>query len=738
MGIKHVCNKHSMQVLKDDKVIELRYYSNKSIRMDYYSKKTTNYDFLWDGQEESMDLNDFLFCQDEGRCSFKNTAADSSVEVCAQNDMQNIEFKRNGVSVKLEEYNIFEKRINNEMTSGGKLKFAVSKKQSYYGLGQQQNNVLDYAGHKVEVFHNYKAKGGETIGVPVLISSEKYAIIVNNPAQTVVDLEIDGIITWEIDCTKDISVVIVFGETIKELYKEIKLVVGEIPLPLKSSLGYIQCKQRYESQEEILEVAKKYREKKYPIDMMVVDWFYWQYLGDMDLWTKDWPTPKMMTQELQEMNLDCMISVWPRFMKESRNYAYLEQNGFFVKDETGETVYGTPDDQRGALIDTTNQDASKWYWDTIYNNLAQKGFNAWWTDENEPDLWPYDYQLHAGKGYEIFNLYPYTHTKAIYEGHREKCKDRCCILSRSAFLGAQRFGTQFWSSDIYPTWGVLEKQIPTAINFSATGMGYWSSDIGGWQSLPDYRGKSSFTASELLLETQGSTEGVVLSDEFPELYVRWFQFGAFSPIFRAHGTRDENEVWSYGEAQEVILVKILKLRYKLMPYIYSMAYLLMRDNTPILRGMFLEFDDIECKNCKSQYMFGDSILVAPVTEKGSRTKKVYLPSGQDWYFFWNNKKYQGGQYVEVQAPIDEIPLFIKENSILPMQDEVESTKQTVDKINLKVYGTGDSYFELYEDDGTSYKYENGVFDITNIAIIDKKLNVSGSRVAGAFLVEFIQ
>lgn len=719
--MEEIYNKDLVKSLGDERNLELRYYSEKSVRIDYYSEKTANYSFLWDeiGHKNGDDTKTL------------------NVEVNFQNEMRSIEFKREKVLILLEEYCIYDKMINNQMTSGARLRFKVSENQSYYGLGQQQNNILDYAGQKVEVFHNYKAKGGETIGVPILISSEKYAIIMNNPSQIIVDLEKDGDITWEIDCTKDISFIIVFGDTMKDLYKEIKLVVGEIPMPLKSSLGYIQCKQRYESQNEILEVAREYRKKNYPIDMMVVDWFYWQYLGDMDLWIKDWPTPEKMTEELKTMDLDCMISVWPRFMKESRNYDYLEQRSFFVKDENGETVYGTPDDQRGALIDTTNPEASKWYWNIIYKNLAKKGFNAWWTDENEPDLWPYDFELYAGKGYEIFNLYPYTHTKAMYEGHRENCEGRCCILSRSAFLGAQRFGTQFWSSDIYPTWGVLEKQIPTAINFCATGMGYWSSDIGGWQSLPDYRGKSSFTASELLLETQGSSEGVVLSDEFSELYVRWFQFGAFSPIFRAHGTRDENEVWSYGAEEEKMLVKILKLRYDLMPYIYSMSYKLMKDNTPILRGLFVEFEDKECRNCKNQYMFGDSILVAPVTTKGARTRKVYLPAEHNWYCYWTNEKYQGGQYLDVEAPLDQIPLFIKENSILPMQENVQSTKQIVDKIILKVYGSGESSFVLYEDDGKSYGYENGDFDITNINIKDTQLKVEGERNENFFFLKYI-
>ena len=696
--------------------MKIKQYSEKCIRFDYIKEEPT--DDFW----------------------LKNKGDEPSEKI-----KQAIEFNNKDIKLDLENknlkkisYEIYPKEIRGSEKTAGKINFEVTKGAAYYGLGQQQKNDLDYAGKRIEVYHNYKGEGGEITGVPILISSSKYAIIINTAAQVVCDLRTDGVISFEIDYCKDLSFIVLWADTMLGLYAEIKNVIGAVPMPLKSSLGYIQCKQRYDSQEELLNVARKYREKKYPIDMMVVDWFYWQHLGDMDLWTKDWPDAKNMNEELKSMDFDTMISVWPRFMKESRNYHYLEKEKYLVVDDDGEVVYGTEDDRRGALIDSTNDKASKWFWDTMHQNLGEKGFDAWWTDENEPDLWPYDYTFAKGKGYEIFNIYPYSHSKAIYDGHRKDCGNRCCILSRSAFLGVQQFGTQFWSSDIYPTWEVLKKQIPTAINFCASSMGYWSSDIGGWQPLPDYQGRFGFDDHELVLETTDENSELVLSREYPELYVRWFQFGAFSPICRAHGTRDENEVWSFGEAAEEIIVKYLKLRYKLMPYIYSMAYKLMNENIPLLQGMFLIFDDEELKNCKDQYMFGDSLLVAPVVERGAKNRKVYLPAGMRWYDFWTNECFEGGQMMTVETPLELMPIFVKENTILPMQDVKNSTKDKVDKIILKLYGVNTAEFVLYEDDGCTYNYENGEFEITNIIVDQDGIKVKGARTEGDFIISRIE
>lgn len=701
--------------------------NEKDIYLWFYDENTVHFSYATGEIFENACLN-----QEAKITNFKKSENEDFITIDTNSLTIKIEKKSGEISfiktekiVKLKAYELFEKEIMGDKVLGSEIVFENDPTESFYGLGQQQENILDYSGNKIEVFHNYKGKGGEKIGVPFLVSSSAYGIIFNNISQTTVDVNIGGKTTFYGDCVKDASFIISMAENIDELYKSYWQIVGKMPMPLKSSLGYIQCKQRYKTQDEVLEVARKYREKNYPIDMMVVDWFHWKVLGDLAVDETNWQDCNAMNKELNGMDIDCMISVWPRFMKESQNYEHIEKNNWFATNQDGEVVYGTENDRRGALIDTTNPECGKWYFDTIAKNYGEKGFNAWWTDENEPDLWPYEFKLHAGKGYEVFNLYPFTHSKAIYDGHRSKYNHRCCTLSRAAYLGAQQFGTQFWSSDIYPTWEVYEKQITTAINFCATGLGLWSSDIGGWQRLPDE--DKVKTDNSLLLETKGSLKGVVTLKDFPELYVRWFQFSVFCPVLRAHGTRNENEVWSYGEDNEKILVDFLKLRYRLMPYIYSNIFKLHKYGTPILRGLFMDFSfDENVKSIKDEFLFGSSILVAPVTKQGENEREVYLPKGVNWYDFFTGEKFKGGQTISVKAELNSIPLFVRENSIIPMGEVVENTKTPQKNIELWVYGEN-AEFDLYEDDGVSYNYEKGDFNLTKITYKKGELEIFDNK-----------
>jgi alpha-D-xyloside xylohydrolase len=622
------------------------------------------------------------------------------------------------MQLKVLDYELLPKTIHSTQVYEANAIVSAEIGESFYGLGQQQTHTLDYANQRIEVFHNYKGEGGERIGIPFLVSSRNYGIIWNTLSQSVFEPGKNGKSHFHSDAAKDVSLFLLLGKNYNDIYYQYRLLTGITPIPLKSTLGYIQCKQRYKNQDEVLAVGHRYREKKYPLDMLVVDWFYWKILGDMDLNPEDWPDSQAMNAELKGMGIDTMISVWPRFMKDSRYYDKLEAEGWFVKDKDGRTVYGTEDDRRGALIDTTNEEASSWYWNTIRENLASKGFNAWWCDEDEPDLWPYEYYFAAGPGFEQFNLYPYTHCKAIYTGHRSSQKERCSILSRSAYLGAQQFGTQFWSSDIYPTWDALRRQIPAAINFCATGFAWWSSDIGGWQALPDYQDENS--DNSLLLDTKNSGLGIVNSQTFPELYIRWFQFSVFCPVFRAHGTRAENEVWSYGAKAEVILVRYLRLRYQLMPYLYSQAYQVYATGAPVLKGMFMEFDDLNVRDIKDQFLFGPSLLIAPILEEGKQKRMVYLPKGCQWYDFWTEECFDGGQPIEVTAPLDSIPVFVRSGSILPLGKAVQSTKEKQRDIELRVYRGSDCTFALYGDDGRTYAYENGEYELNEIRWSEKE------------------
>jgi alpha-D-xyloside xylohydrolase len=432
-----------------------------------------------------------------------------------------------------------------------------------------------------------------------------------------------------------------------------------------------------------------------------------------------------MNKQLHEMGFHTMISVWPRFVPGSRYYDTLLKNGWFEHLADGTPTNGLPYDRAGSDIDTTNPDAANWYWDRINENYVSKGFDAFWADETEPDLPPNGSYFHIGPGTMFFDVYPLYHTAAFYNGMRKDMHERALILARDSYLGAQRNGTIFWSSDISGNWDTLKRQVPTGINFVASGMPYWSTDIGGWQYLPGYHKPER----PVLIDPSDARAEVNHYDDYPELYVRWFEYGAFQPNFRTHGSRPENEVWSYGKQAEPILEKYLRLRYELMPYIYSLGHFSNQTGAPFMRGLFMDFgDDPKVANIGDEYMFGPSLLVAPVTEQGRTSREVYLPAGADWFNFWTNERVHGGQAVMVNAPIEIIPLFVRAGSILPMGEPVESTNEIQKIASLRVYPGTDAEFDLYNDDGTTYNYEKGQSELTHLHWSDatRKLSRSGA------------
>lgn len=720
MSVEYVIMHDCIIIPLNDGKIVLKMYSNKTISFSY--AKTTSYENPCLSQDFiDINPNDLDISSSDEKLYFRI----GKISVAYEKKTGKLTFKWTNKELSILNYELKQKEINEKLYTEGILQLSSLESEAYFGLGQHQDHFVNLARKKLNVFHDYKGNGGEQIGIPFLVSSNKYGVIFNTQSQVKASIGITGVTEFIGDCVSDVNCILFFGENNEDIYKSYRDVTGVTPMPLKSSLGYIQSKQRYKNQKEVLNIARKYRESNYPIDMLVVDWFHWKVLGDLSLDSEYWPNPKSMNEELSSLDIDSMISIWPRFMKESKHYNFLEEKGWLATDVDGNIVYGTPDDQRGALIDTTNPECRKWLFDTIYDSYGKDGFNAWWTDENEPDLWPYDFKFDEGMGFEIFNLYPYRHSQSIYEGHRKVCKNRCCTLSRSAYLGAQKFGTQFWSSDVYPTWDVLKRQIPTAINFCATGMGYWSSDIGGWQELPSERECDNDDVSSLLLKTESNKEGSVTLENYPELYIRWFEFSVFCPIFRAHGSREENEIWSYGKEAELILAKFLRLRYKLMPYIYSQAYEIYKSGYPLLRGLFLDFSSDEiATSLTDEYMFGPALLVAPVVVQGETSRNVYLPIGSNWYDFWTNEKYDGGQWISVKAPLDTLPLFVKEDSLIVFGNEVQSTKDEQNIISVRSYTTNSKPFTFYNDDGVTYSYESGEYTSIILQVVDGKLVTS--------------
>jgi alpha-D-xyloside xylohydrolase len=604
--------------------------------------------------------------------------------------------------------------------------FRSPKDEHYYGLGQNQEGYMDRRGHVVRCAHDYNAPAGQSVCVPFVVTNYGYGLIWDNPSRTTVAFGFNDQTRWTSDVGQRVSFFVIAGKTYDEIYEGYRLLTGSTPMLPKSAYGYIQCKQRYTSQKEVLDVARGYRDRHLPADVMVVDWFYYSKMGQMDMDPAKWPDPAEMNRQLHAMGFHSMISVWPRFVKGSRFYDMILKNGWFMHLADGTPTNGLPYDRAGSDIDTTNPEAAKWYWDTVRDNFVKKGFDSFWADETEPDLPPNGSYFHVGPGTEFFNIYPLFHTAAFYNGFRSDLKTRALILARDAYLGAQHNGAIFWSSDIAPNWDTLRRQVPTGINFVASGMPYWSTDIGGWQYLPAVH-KPEHSP---LLDPSDARDNVGGYDDYPELYTRWFEYGAFQPNFRSHGSRKHNEVWSYGKHAEPILEKYLRLRYELMPYIYSLGYMTHETGAPFMRGLFMDFpQDERVANIGDEYMFGPAFLVAPVTEQGATSRTVYLPAGTDWYNFWTNERVHGGQTITVAAPIDTLPLFVRAGSIVPLGVPVESTNEKQAIARVRVYPGADGDFQLYNDDGTTYDYEKGADEIAHLHWSDAggRLSVTGSK-----------
>jgi alpha-D-xyloside xylohydrolase len=604
--------------------------------------------------------------------------------------------------------------------------FVSPDDEHYYGLGQNQEGFLDHRGHPVHCWADYEAPAAPSFCVPFLVTNKGYGVVWDNPSKTTFEPGFNEQTRWTSQVGDRVSFFVIAGDTADEIYAGYRLLTGPTHMLPKAAYGYIQCKQRYSCQKEVLDVAQGYRDRHLPASVMVVDWFYFTKMGQFDFDPKLWPDPAAMNKKLHEMGFETMISVWPRFVPEDRYYDEVLKKGWLIHKADGTPIDGLPYDRAGSDIDTTNPDAARWYWKTIRDNIISQGFDSLWADETEPDLPPNGAYFHIGPGAQFFNVYPLFHTAALYDGfRRDEPGRRALILSRDAYLGAQRNGTIFWSSDIYPTWDTFKRQIPTGLDFAASGITYWSNDTGGWQYLP----AEHHPAHKPLLDPSDARAEVGGYDDYPELYTRWFQYASFLPIFRTHGSRPANEVWSYGKEAEPILEKYLRLRYQLMPYIYSLGYRTWQTGAPFMRALPLDFpNDPRVADMGDEYMFGPAFLVAPVTEQGATSRQVYLPAGADWYNFWTNQRFHGGQTITVAAPIDTLPLFVRAGSILPLGAPVESTHEVQAIAKLRVYPGADADFTLFSDDGTTYAYEQGAGSVTRLHWdeVSRKLSHTGA------------
>ncbi|MBB2183927.1 family 31 glucosidase [Lachnospiraceae bacterium MD1] len=522
--------------------------------------------------------------------------------------------------------------------------------EKIYGMGQYQQPYLDLKGMDLELAHR-----NSQASVPFALSSKGYGVLWNNPG---VGRAVFGknIMSFEAFSTEALDCWIVVGDTPSEIVEEYAGVTGTVPMMPEYGLGFWQCKLRYQTQEELLAVAREYKRRGVPIDVIVIDFFHWPKQGEWKFDTVYWPNPAAMVKELKELGIELMVSIWPTVDKSCENYEEMLEKGYLIRTERGFRV-GL--DFQGATIhfDTTNPEARKYVWEKVKQNYYKLGIKIFWLDEAEPEYTVYDfdnYRYYAGSNLKIGNLYPKMYAQTFFEGMKKEGQENIVNLIRCAWAGSQRYGALVWSGDIASSYESLRNQLVAGLNMGIVGIPWWTTDIGGFHGgNPD-------------------------DENFRELFIRWFQWAAFCPVMRLHGDREprqaqlgtsggatccsgaSNEIWSYGEKVYDICVKYINIREKLRDYTRGLMKEAHEKGTPIMRTLFYEFpEDEKCWEITDEYMYGDRYLVAPVLYADMKERIVYLPKGCRWKDFESGMEYTGGETIKVNLSIDSIPVFVK-------------------------------------------------------------------------------
>lgn len=501
------------------------------------------------------------------------------------------------------------------------------------------------------------------------------------------------LVTWTSDAANAIDYYFMDGPELDQVVADYRDLTGAAPLFGKWALGFWQCKEHYNSQEELTNVVAKYRELDIPLDGIIQDWHYWPdgTWGSHQFDPARYPHPAQMIRDLHEMHAHLMISVWAKFDLGTSNYDELQRAGALYPETFSGYSWSDPTESN-KWYDPFNPVARRIYWRQMSNELFKLGIDGWWLDASEPELgvrWGefQDFMTEAGPGFSVFNAYPLMHTTAVYQGQRAvTSKKRVLILTRSAYAGQQRNAAVTWSGDIQGTWDEFQRQIPAGLNFSMSGIPWWNTDTGGFFS------------------------GDPSDPGYAELFTRWFQFSAFCPMFRVHGTNHPKEMWRFDANTENILINYDKLRYHLLPYIYSVSWMVTHDGYTMMRPLVMDFQtDTNVYDIGNQFMFGPAMMVCPVTLPGAARRSVYLPAGASWTDFWTGKTYPGGRVIDAAAPIETEPLFARAGSIIPYGPAIQYAMQTNDPIELRVYRGANGRFTLYEDEGDNYDYEKGEY-----------------------------
>lgn len=630
-------------------------------------------------------------------------------------------------------------RIPSDTLYHTRLYIDFSEEEGIYGFGQQEEGFLNLRGKTV-----YVHQANRKIAMPMLISSLGYGILMDTYSPMIFnDSSVSTYLYTEAD--KELDYYVMVGENPNQVVKQYRQLTGKAALLPKWAFGYLQSQERYETEEELLQIAGKYREKHLGLDCLILDWCSWEdnQWGQKSFDPKRFPNPTQMIQKLHEKDVHFMMSIWPNMAEGTVNHEQMQQiHGFLAASD---------------VYNALSAEARELYWKQIKEKLFCHGVDAWWCDSSEPLTieWTHKNRMEPGTLFSEYqkeladhmpaaftNAFPLYHARTLYEGQRKETEEkRVCNLTRSAYTGQQRYGTILWSGDTAASWDTLRSQIAEGLNLVSSGLPYWTVDIGAF-----FVKKSNFWYWD------GEYQDTTKDAGYRELYTRWFQWAAFLPVFRAHGTDCRREMWEFDALEDDCydaMVQANQLRYQLMPLIYSQAGKVWLEDAMMMKPLVFDYpSDTNVLDLRDEYLFCESILVCPVTEPmyygpgnekrstQNYTRKVYLPEGNGWYDFWSNSYYEGGQWIEAAAPIERIPLFVKEGSILPMGAVTEHVVSR-EELTYRVYDGKDCSYSLYQDAGDGYGYEKGEYELQTLfwdsfrkTLTDGKGNVLEAEVIG--------
>ncbi len=532
-----------------------------------------------------------------------------------------------------------------------KASFLGNPGEKLYGMGQYQQEIMDLKGCNLELAHR-----NSQASVPFYISNLGYGFLWNNAAVGEVHFG-SNTTEWVANVTRQLDYWITAGDTPAQIENAYACATGKTPMMPEYGLGFWQCKLRYYNQQQVLDIAREYQRRGIKLDVIVIDYYHWPRCGDWRFDEEYFPDPKAMVDELHEMGIETMVSIWPQVDWRSENYEEMKQQGLLVKSNAGVDVqmifHGN-----NVFMDATNPRTRKYVWEKCKQNYADLGINTFWLDEAEPEFGTYDfssYRYSIGAVEEVGNVYPREYARLFYEGQKENGQDAIVNLIRCAWAGSQRYGALVWSGDIMSTYEDFRKQICAGIHMGLSGIPWWTTDIGGFHA------------------------GVTEDEDFRELLVRWFQFGTFCPVMRIHGCRQpaqtiinkagevrewtgaDNEIWSFGDDNYPTLVKFIQAREMMRDYTRDLMKQAHEDGAPVMRALFYEFpQDKNCWDITDEYLYGSDILVAPVCHEKARSRQVYLPAGASWVLAGTGETYEGGQSYEINAPLETLPVFLRD------------------------------------------------------------------------------